>query len=286
MTAPSPPLDPRQHAVRPDLADARLRGQVDAAVFVEGEAAHVAWAAQPLLRRPAADAPMESQVLPGESVRVFERARGWAWVQCDHDGYVGYLHSEALSDKTLPPPTHLVKARETPLLSDARQECAPLLSLSLGAPVRVAQAGERFHRVEPGGYVFADHLRRADRPECDWVAVAERLLGLPYLWGGRGAGGVDCSGLVQIALAACGIACPRDSNQQAIGLGQPVVLDSAAWRRGDLIYVPGHVVIDAGDGDVVHATGYAWSVIREPREQCLQRLAGLGLAVTAVRRPA
>jgi cell wall-associated NlpC family hydrolase len=171
------------------------------------------------------------------------------------------------------------------VLPDAKQECAPTACLSLEAPVAVADAGGRFARLEGGGYVFAGHLRPVAAVEADWVEVASRLLGLPYLWGGRGAGGIDCSGLVQVALAACGIACLRDSDQQAASIGEPVALEPDAWQRGDLIYVKGHVVIDTGEGSVVHATGHAWSVIEEKREQCLARLAGLGRPVTAVRRP-
>lgn len=277
-------LDWRLHAFRPDLADVRLRGRVEAARFAEGRPAHLVDAAQPLLRRPAADAPMDSQILPGEAVTVFDEADGWAWAQCRHDSYVGYLRREALAEGW-PAPTHAVTVRQTVVLPDARQECAPTACLSLGTPLAVADPNARFARLEGGGYVFAGHLRPIAEVERDWVVVARRLLGLPYLWGGRGAGGIDCSGLVQVALAACGIACLRDSDQQAGSIGEPAPTDPAAWQRGDLIYVKGHVVIDTGEGTVVHATGHSWSVIEEPRKQCLDRLAGLGLPVTSVRRP-
>lgn len=277
-------LDWRLNAFRADLADARLRGRVQAPRFAEGRPAHIVGAAQPLLRRAAADAPMDSQILPGEAVTVFEEADGWAWVQCRHDGYVGYMRREALAEGWLMP-THAVCVRQTVVLPDARQECAPTAYLSLRTPLAVADPDGRFALLEGGGHVFAGHLRPIAEMESDWVAVARRLLGLPYLWGGRGAGGIDCSGLVQIALAACGIPCLRDSDQQAGSVGAPVAAEPAAWHRGDLVYLPGHVVVDTGDGTVVHATGHTWSVIEEPREQCLDRLAGLGLQVTAVRRP-
>lgn len=284
--APSPQarLDWRQHAYRADLADSRLRARVSAAAFVDGRAATVGNTALALLRRPSPDAPMDSQLLPGEAVRVFDEHEGWAWVQCAHDGYVGYVASCGL-ESGIGTASHWVAVRETVVLSDADQVCRPLHSLSLGAQVQVSEVGERFHRLASGGFVFARHLRSVSTIADDWIAVAEALIGLPYLWGGRGAGGVDCSGLVQIALAACGIACPRDSDQQAAGLGMPVPLDPAAWKRGDAIYVPGHVVLNKGDGQVVHATGYAWSVMVEPLDRCLARLADQGRPVTSVRRP-
>ncbi len=278
-------LDWRQHAYRADLADARLRSQVRAEAFVDGWPAEVGNTALPLLRRPSLDAPMDSQVLPGEAVRVFEKSDDWAWVQCGHDGYVGYVASNGLTKPAAEPATHVVCARETVVLSDAEQVCAPLYNLSMGTAVRVTETGKRFHTLASGGYVFAEHLRAVDAIEADWVDVAQRLMGLPYLWGGRGASGIDCSGLVQVALAACGIGCPRDSDQQAAGLGQAVALDPALWRRGDAIYVRGHVVLDAGDGSVIHATGYRWSVIVEERQQCLDRLARMDRPVIAVRRP-
>ena len=284
MCQASRTLDWRLNAFRPDLADARLRGQVQATRFVEGRPAHVVGTAEPLLRRPAADAPMDSQILPGEAVTVFDQSNGWAWMQCRHDGYVGYVRREALADGW-PAPTHAVRARQSVVLPDAKQECAPTACLSLGAPLAVADPNGRFARLEGGGYVFAGHLRPIAEAEADWVDVAQRLLGLPYLWGGRGAGGIDCSGLVQVALAACGISCLRDSDQQAGSIGEAVSTDPAVWQRGDLIYVKGHVVLDTGEGTVVHATGHSWSVIEEPRQQCLDRLSGLGLPVTAVRRP-
>jgi cell wall-associated NlpC family hydrolase len=277
-------LDWRLHAYRPDLADERLRGQVQADAFVSGSDARIGARALPLLRRPVPDAPMDSQVLPGEAVRVFDRRDGWAWVQCGHDGYVGYVNSAGLVNGCAEA-THRVNVRETVVLSDAKQVCQPIGSLSLGALVRVEEVGERFVRLTSGGYVFRQHLRALPAAESDWVAVAERVLGLPYLWGGRGAGGIDCSGLVQVALAACGIACPRDSDQQAANLGEAVSLDPADWIRGDAIFVPGHVVLDMGDGRVVHAAGFRWCVMIEPRDECLGRLAAQGRSLTAVRRP-
>ncbi len=284
MTTPGTVLDWRQNAFRPDLANARLEGQVQATRFVEGKPARIAAPAIPLLRHPDASAAMDSQLLHGEAVSVFERRDGWAWVQSANDGYVGYMQENALAVST-PQPTHKVTAGQTVVLSDREQIAAPLHSLSLGAQVHVDAPGERFHRLAGGGFIFAGHVAPLDYYEADWVLVAERLLGLPYLWGARGHGGIDCSGLVQVSLALCGQAVMRDSDQQAQTAGVSLPLDSATWQHGDLLYTKGHVLIARGDAAVIHATGFRWSVFRELRSDAISRLYGQDRPIISAKRP-
>ena len=227
---------------------------------------------------------MDSQLLHGERVRVFERKEGWAWVQSETDGYVGYVREEALAEG-LPAATHRVLTGQTVVLSDDKQIAAPLHTLSMGAKVAVAEAGERFQRLETGGFVFAEHLVPLGHREDDWVAVADRMLGLPYLWGGRGHGGIDCSGLVQMALSACEIETLRDSDQQAGSIGNSAPLDPGTWRHGDLLYTKGHVLIARGTDEVIHATGDKWCVAIEDQKTAISRLYAKGLPVISVRRP-
>jgi cell wall-associated NlpC family hydrolase len=280
----TPDLDWRLNAFRPDLADQRLRGRVEAKAYAVGIPARISVPAAPLVRHPSADAPMDSQLLHGEPVLVFDRGDGWAWVQSQVDHYVGYVESEALAEY-IPEPTHRVVVGQTIVLSDAKQIAAPLGTLSLGALVTVNQEGDRFHMLVTGGYVFAAHIAPLDHLETDWVAVAERLVGLPYLWGGRGHGGIDCSGLVQLSLAACGIQSKRDSDQQAESLGAHVSIEPSTWRYGDLIFVPGHVLIVRDRQTVIHATGWQWSTIIEERNTAVARLAAQNRPITVVRRP-
>src|SRR5262249_58456500 len=88
-----------------------------------------------------------------------------------------------------------------------------------------------------GGYLPARHLVAIDEMESDFVAVAERFLGAPYLWGGKTSLGLDCSGLVQVALTACGIPCPRDSHMQEKARGRALApaVDLGELRRGALL---------------------------------------------------
>ncbi len=130
------------------------------------------------------------------------------------------------------------------------------------------------------------HLAPADTHETDFVAVAERFVGVPYLWGGKTSLGIDCSGLVQVALNAAGIACPRDSDMQERALGSPVGVDNEkiAFRRGDLIFWKGHVAIVRDDATLVHANAYHMAVKIESIANAVRRIAEAGSAVTSVRR--
>jgi cell wall-associated NlpC family hydrolase len=132
------------------------------------------------------------------------------------------------------------------------------------------------------GYLPARHLAPLDRVEPDFVAVAERFLGTPYLWGGKTNNGVDCSGLVQVALAACGMPCPRDSDMQERALGAPVAL--ADSRRGDLLFWKGHVAIVRDAATLLHANAFHMMVAVEPIAEALARIEAAGSPVTSVKR--
>jgi len=112
--------------------------------------------------------------------------------------------------------------------------------------------------------------------------VAERFLGTPYLWGGKTNYGLDCSGLVQVALTACGIPCPRDSDMQERTLGAPV--DVKSLRRGDLVFWNGHVAIVGDQATFVHANAFHMAVAIEPTVEAIARIAAAGMNVTSVKR--
>ena len=278
--------DPRLVPARPDLADERLRGQVEAERFVPGTPARVAAPSAPLRRRPAPDAGYDTEALMGEAVRVFDEEEGFAWVQLERDGYVGYMPSEALGPAD-PAPTHRVAAVRTFLYPGPSLKLPNAGHLSIGAAVTVTGREGDYARLPSGLWVFAGHLTEMDSAEPDFVAVAERFLHAPYLWGGKTGLGLDCSGLVQVSLQAAGRAAPRDSDMQERALGTAVETrdDLAGLRRGDLVFWKGHVGIMADAATLLHANGHHMRVTLEPLAGVRDRIRANGYGgITAVKR--
>jgi cell wall-associated NlpC family hydrolase len=277
-------LHPRLTPARPDLADKRLEGMVEATRFVEGTPKQVVAASAPLRREPRSDAALDTELLHGETVRVFEEtAEGWAWVQLDTDGYVGWCPTEALGP-TGAAPTHRVRTLRTFVYPGPSIKLPPLMILSMNARVAVASADEHFARTD-AGFIYTRHLTPLDGFEPDWVGVAERFVGTPYLWGGRTSVGLDCSALVQMAMTAAGLECPRDTDMQESALGTDLgVNDLTGLQRGDLLFWKGHVAIARGDATMVHANGHHMDTVIEPIDEAVQRIAREGLTVTSVKR--
>jgi cell wall-associated NlpC family hydrolase len=284
-------LDPRLNAFRPDLADARLAGQVASERFVEGVDCQVVAFAAPLKRVPRTDAPLDSEVLRGETFRVFEETgEGWCWGQLATDNYVGYVPADALGP-VVPPPTHRIAALRTFVYPGPDLKLPALGVLSIGS--RLALAGENEtrgtlyrHLAGGGGTVVADHVQRLDAPyETDFVAVAERFRETPYLWGGRTSIGLDCSALVQLSLLAAGRGAPRDTDLQERLVGEPVAGGvSAGLARGDLVFWRGHVAIMVDRRHMIHASGWQMRVVVEPFAEAVERIARSAGLPTAMRR--
>ena len=281
------PFDPRVTPARADLAARHLQGKVEAARYVSGTECEVTVPTVPMHREPAPDQPLVSEALLGERVVVYDAdEEGWAWGQLATDAYVGWLPSAALA-RPGPEPTHCVRVPRTLVLPTANVRAAPLMAPTLGARLAIVRLEGRFAVTAAGGYVPAHHLRALSaRPERDFVTVAERMLGVPYLWGGRSSLGFDCSGLVQIALGAAGIRVPRDADQQEAVLGAAVDVgaDLAGVARGDLVFWPGHVAIVSDPQTLLHANAWHMMVALEPLAAAVARIAAAGAAVRVVRR--
>ena len=274
-------FDPRITPARPDLAAKHLEGKVTAARFVPGEEREVIDAQAPVRAHPAPDAPLVTEALMGERVTVYEfNDEGWAWGQLAADGYVGWLPASALLVPRAAP-THKVIALRTLAFPGPSIKLPPVAMPPLGSRITVTREQDRF-AVSPIGFIPAGHLAPLDHRESDFVAVAERFLGTPYLWGGKTNHGLDCSGLAQVALAACGIPCPRDSDMIERQMGHAI--DVAQARRGDLVFWKGHMAIVRDATTIVHANAFHMAVAIEPTARAITRIAGSDGPVTSVKR--
>jgi cell wall-associated NlpC family hydrolase len=279
-------FDPRIVPARADLAAKYLQGKVQAARFVEGRAFEVIEPQAALRLEPRPDAPLATEALKGERVTIYDsNAEGWAWGQLEADRYVGWLPANALAAPGSLP-THKVAALRTLVFPGPSIKLPPIEALPLGATLAIVRMADRMAVTQAGGYVPALHLRPIDENESDFVAVAERFLGVPYLWGGKTALGVDCSGLVQVALAACGTACPRDSDMQETAIGTPVATaaDCSDLKRGDLVFWKGHLAIVRDRTSLIHANAFHMAVAIEPVAAAIARIRAAGSEVASVRR--
>ncbi len=280
-------LDRRLNAYRADLAEAALKGQVEAARFVEGTPARLAVPVAALRPRPDLAVGIDTELLFGEEVTVFDRAGGFAWVKARQDGYVGYLPEGALSDAEAAP-THRVVVPRTFVYPGPDLRFPASSAFSMGSLVTVVgeaeTRGTHYHILPDGRAIVAGHcLPLGSWPSDDYVAIAARFLETPYLWGGRSGFGIDCSGLVQLSLQMTGRSAPRDSDMQASGLG--AIISREELRRGDLVFWKGHAGIMEDENTLLHANGHTMTVAREDFEAAVRRIGWLYDMPTGYRRP-
>ncbi|WP_170411034.1 C40 family peptidase [Ruegeria atlantica] len=219
-----------------------------------------------LLRNP--DGPRDRQLLFGDEVDVFETSDGWARVTAKKDGYPGWVSSDQLGPETAG--THWVTAPATHAYEQPDMKSPDRATLSFGSKLNVLSEHGKFLETELG-FIPAIHAKLSETRLTDPVAVAELFLGTPYLWGGNSRFGIDCSGLVQAGLLACGTPCPGDSGDQERELGKPLPAGTEP-KRGDLLFWKGHVAWIYGENMLLHANAYHMDVTFEPMDQAITRI--------------
>lgn len=267
-------FDPRLTPARPDLAAASLMGQVEAARFAEGEIKQAIRGNVALRDAPSFDAQLHTEIFFGELFTVYEEKNGWVWGQCALDSYVGYARASEFASPG-PAPTHRVDVFKTPLQPTPDVKRGAVDFLPMNAKVCVLAEEDRYARIADNLYVFAGHLVSIAARATDWVSVAERFVGVPYLWGGKTVDGVDCSGVIQIALEAGGIKSPRDADMMEAVLGTPIAVkpDFSGLRRGDILFWTDHVGVMVDSQRFLHANGFHMKVEVENVRDAAARIA-------------
>lgn len=212
---------------------------------------------------------LQDQALFGEIFDVLENQGDWTWGQARRDGYVGYVQQSALGT-IVEPATHRISAVRTYAFATPSIKAQASGPYSLNSLVTLEAREGRFVKALNSGWFVQEHLAPISEFEVDPVAVAQRFLDAAYLWGGRESQGLDCSGLVQQALLACGRACPRDTDmQQAMG-GE---IAKSELVRGDLVFWHGHVAIMLDDQRILHANAHHMATAIEPLSEAIDRIA-------------
>ena len=269
--------DKRLTPARPDLAAAHLKGKVDAPRFAEGEKFTICLGRTSLRMRPSVEAAQDSELLFGEVFTIYDRKDGWVWGQAANDLYVGYV-----KDSSLAPPFAAdakISALMAPVFSsaDLKTPVRDLLPMNAVVPI-LASEGDYVNIGS--GFVHKRHLLPI--AEKDFVAVAERFVGVSYVWGGKTAAGLDCSGLIQIALQATGKAAPRDTDMMEMALGEQVPFSDV--RRGDLIFWKGHMGVMLDKSLLLHANAFHMAVAIEPLAEAILRIEKAAGPLTSIKR--
>ena len=279
-------LDPRLTAARGDLAAASLRGKVVADRYVDGDVFTVFVETLDVKRHPRPDAPLDTQMLFGDILTVYDDDDGWGWAQSERDGYVGYVAISGLWPGRTKA-THRVIVPRTFVYPAPDMKRPTLLAVPLDARLAVTSIEGGFARLASHGFVFAAHIAPVETVVADPVAIAERLEGVPYLWGGKSALGIDCSGLVQVSSSMAGRFMPRDTDmQEKLGTALPIDDDLSGLQRGDLVFWRGHVGMMLDNANLLHANAHHMLVSREPLASARDRiLQSTGTAISSIRRP-
>lgn len=264
---------------RPDLAATHLKGRVTAQTWVTGTDYTVSASILDLHMKPDAAAGLATQLLFGETFTAFEtRPDGFSWGQAPGDQYVGYVRTDGLGPYL--GPGQAITAPRSHVYSAANIKAPTCHALPCLAQVHVDGTEGKFASLADGGHVPSVHLAPVTG---DFVDQALRFLNVPYLWGGRSFEGIDCSGLVQVALLSTGQSAPRDSDMQQAWLGQELT-DDAPLRRGDLIFWKGHVGIMLDGSTLLHANAFHMAVAQEKLDAAMARIASAGDGPVTCRR--
>ncbi|WP_193180015.1 C40 family peptidase [Nisaea sediminum] len=281
------PFDPRLTPARADIAADFLEAEIEAPKYVKGEPCRVLRGTLSVREKPEAAARQSTELLFNERFIVYERKDGWAWGQNQTDGYVGYVREDGLGPDTDAPYSNEIQALRSYVFPEPDLKTIPLDMLHLSTRVRVTEESGKYSRIDygsGGGWIYTPHLCGLSEVEPDYLSTAELFMGAPYGWGGRSSFGLDCSALVQLALARAGITAPRDSDMQEAAVGEVVEGGLDAAEPGDLLFTAGHVMFLAEPGILLHANGHHMAVAYEALTDFMDRTKDMDIPIRTIRR--
>jgi len=253
----------------------------------------VSCATAPLHRKPSLKSGLDTQLLFGQHFDVYKIEKKWVWGQSrtpvmgsSQKGYVGYIPQRCFAESAISP-NYIVTVLRAPLFSDADIKSRIVHFLHMGARFKTKKKFGQFLQLETGGYIHINHVhsRRTYPKSLDFVDIAQRHLGLPYVWGGVTSNGLDCSGLVQSSLRATGQDAPRDTDMQQANLGYALPIRQSGLQRGDLVFWKGHVGIMTSAARLIHANAFHMMVQSEPLREAVKRIKESGGgSMTAIKR--
>ena len=260
-----------------------LRGQVEAARFVDGTRYEVIEPVTPIAPRARRTRRRSTrEALMGERVIVYETTEeGWAWGQLESDGYVGWLSANALEPPG-PAPTHKVAALRTLCFPGPDIKLPPLTALPLGARVADCAGRTSASPSPPAGCTCRRCISpRSTPPRRTSSRWPRNSSARPICGAARPRSASTAPGWCRWrcrrrASPARATATCRNRRSAA---GSPADL-----RRGDLVFWKGHVAI-ARDGEtLIHANAHHMTVAVEPVAEAVARIKAAGSDVTSVRR--
>ncbi|HYF28870.1 MAG TPA: NlpC/P60 family protein [Candidatus Paceibacterota bacterium] len=240
------------------------------AVIESGTTYRVATASAVLYHEPTDDSQPITTVLHGEHFYVqSENEDGWAYGYASASGWMGHLRISELH-RCERIPTHRICQLFTLVYAQPTHRSRVLMQLGMNARVHVTDATRKFYQVATGGWIPKTHLEIINRVSPDFVAEAEKLVGIPYRPGGRDPLlGLNCSGLVHHALLTRNIILSHGVRHMEREL-EKVAIDvypHGPFKRGDLVFWDRHVGIMVDDARLVHATNIAMRTLIQPLDE-------------------